>query len=97
MNFRSSTVASEVDSVTREAPEVEVTQEVTQEDTQEDVQEMTEEGCTDEENDPKGKKATAAAFIGKWEMTLVYFLRDNKLLYNKCFMDYKDPDEQEAL
>ena len=61
---------SDIRNLTQEAPEVEAThratqeatQKATQEATQGDIQEMTEKGFTEEGDDPKGKRAAAAAF-----------------------------------
>ena len=41
---------------------------------------MTEEGCIEEGDDPKGKRAAAAVFTEEQEMKLLDLLKDNKLL-----------------
>ena len=43
-----------------------------------------------------GKRAAAVEFTEEQKMKLLDFLEDNKLLYSKCRMDYKDPNKQEA-
>ena len=42
-----------------------------------------------EEDDPKGNRAAATTLTVVQEMKLIDFLRDNKILYNKCLMTTK--------
>ena len=49
---------------------------------------MTEHSCSEKVGDKKGKRA---AFTKEHEMKVIDFLKDNKLLYNKCLMEHKDP------
>ena len=58
---------------------------------------MTEKSCSEEGDDPKGKRAAAAVFTEEQEMKLLDFLKENKLLCNQHLMNYKDPNKQEAL
>ena len=39
----------------------------------------------------------AAAAFTEQEIKLIDFLKDNKLLFYKCLMDYKDTNKPEAL
>ena len=45
----------------------------------------------------KRSKKPAVLFSAEQEQKLVEFLRDNEILYNKCFMDYKDRSKREVV
>ena len=84
--------------MTQEAPEIQTKQKAIQKAKQEATQEANVEASTEEGDAPEGKRTAAAVFTEQQEIKLLDFLKDNKILSNKCLMDFKDTVEaQEAL